>query len=84
MAVALNSIMRLTIFQLTISRIFGYKGELAETVKYVNWLNEIRAGLLALEFYSPEAKKWGQVGMFTINSIHTSGYRIIKQNLFFF
>ncbi|KHJ83110.1 hypothetical protein OESDEN_17193 [Oesophagostomum dentatum] len=33
---------------------------MAETVKYVNWLNEIRAGLLALEFYLPESKKWGQ------------------------
>ncbi|KAK6728133.1 hypothetical protein RB195_005654 [Necator americanus] len=43
-----------------ILEIFGYKDEMAETVKYVNWLNEIRAGLLALEFYSPEAKKWGQ------------------------
>ncbi|KAJ1351826.1 hypothetical protein KIN20_007977 [Parelaphostrongylus tenuis] len=43
-----------------ILEIFGFKGELAEKVKYVNWLSEIRAGLLALEFYSPEAKKWGQ------------------------
>ncbi|VDM55137.1 unnamed protein product [Angiostrongylus costaricensis] len=43
-----------------ILEIFGFKDELAEKVKYVNWLNEIRAGLLALEFYSPEAKKWGQ------------------------
>ncbi|XGW21770.1 hypothetical protein V3C99_004603 [Haemonchus contortus] len=43
-----------------ILEIFGYTGEKAELVKYVNWMNEIRAGLLALEFYSPEAQKWGQ------------------------
>ncbi|WKX90543.1 hypothetical protein Q1695_009409 [Nippostrongylus brasiliensis] len=43
-----------------ILEIFGYKGETADLVKYVNWLNEIRAGLLALEFYSAEAQKWGQ------------------------
>lgn len=29
-------------------------------MKYVNWLSEIRAGLLALEFYQAEQKKWGQ------------------------
>ena len=33
-------------------------------MKYVNWLNEIRAGLLALEFYNAEQKKWGQVSFF--------------------
>ncbi|CAI4224265.1 unnamed protein product [Auanema sp. JU1783] len=43
-----------------ILEIFGYNGELGQTVKYVNWLNEIRAGLMALEFYSPEKQKWGQ------------------------
>ncbi|VDK42649.1 unnamed protein product [Anisakis simplex] len=45
-------------------KIFGYEGELAESVKYVNWLSEIRAGLLALEFYSPETKNWGQAHCF--------------------
>lgn len=29
---------------------------------YVNWLNMVRAGLLALEFYTPEASNWRQVG----------------------
>ncbi|CAI2300569.1 unnamed protein product [Caenorhabditis sp. 36 PRJEB53466] len=43
-----------------ILEIFGYTGALAQDVKYVNWLSEIRAGLLALEFYQPEQKKWGQ------------------------
>ena len=41
--------------------IFGYKGELGETVKYVNWMSEIRAGLMALEFYNADLNKWGQV-----------------------
>ncbi|CAB54212.3 Dipeptidyl peptidase 3 [Caenorhabditis elegans] len=43
-----------------ILEIFGYTGDLAQEVKYVNWLSEIRAGLLALEFYQAEQKKWGQ------------------------
>lgn len=43
-----------------ILEIFGYTGEVAQDVKYVNWLSEIRAGLLALEFYQAEQKKWGQ------------------------
>lgn len=30
---------------------------------YVNWLNMVRAGLLALEFYTPEASNWRQVGL---------------------
>lgn len=29
---------------------------------YVNWLNMVRAGLLALEFYTPETSSWRQVG----------------------
>ncbi|KJH51170.1 peptidase family M49 [Dictyocaulus viviparus] len=53
-----------------ILEIFGFKGEVAEKVKYVNWLNEIRAGLLALEFYSPEAKKWGQVCIMQSNDYY--------------
>jgi len=47
-----------------ILQIFGYEGEVAEDVKYVNWMNEIRAGLVALEFYQPESKKWGQAHCF--------------------
>ncbi|CAI5439529.1 unnamed protein product [Caenorhabditis angaria] len=43
-----------------ILEIFGYTGDLAQDVKYVNWLSEIRAGLMALEFYQAEQKKWGQ------------------------
>lgn len=27
----------------------------------MNWLSEIRAGLLALEFYNADQQKWGQV-----------------------
>ncbi|CAJ0572893.1 unnamed protein product, partial [Mesorhabditis spiculigera] len=43
-----------------ILKIFGYEGELGQQVKYVNWLSEIRAGLMALEFYNADQKKWGQ------------------------
>uniref|UniRef100_A0A0N5AXJ5 Dipeptidyl peptidase 3 n=1 Tax=Syphacia muris TaxID=451379 RepID=A0A0N5AXJ5_9BILA len=47
-----------------IMKIFGYEGELGDTVKYVNWMSEIRAGLVALEFYAPDVKKWGQAHCF--------------------
>lgn len=43
------------------TRIFGFEGADAEDVIYVNWLNMVRAGLLALEFYTPEAANWRQV-----------------------
>ncbi|KAI9750383.1 MAG: hypothetical protein M4579_006494 [Chaenotheca gracillima] len=32
----------------------------AGDILYVSWLQMARAGLLALEFYDPSAKKWGQ------------------------
>jgi dipeptidyl-peptidase-3 len=32
-------------------------------ISYVNWLNMARAGLLALQFYSPATKVWGQAHM---------------------
>ncbi|XP_054999150.1 dipeptidyl peptidase 3 isoform X3 [Sorex araneus] len=43
--------------------IFGFQGADAEDVIYVNWLNMVRAGLLALEFYTPEASNWRQAHM---------------------
>ncbi|XP_070622351.1 dipeptidyl peptidase 3 [Erythrolamprus reginae] len=44
-------------------RIFALKGEDAENVIYINWLNMVRAGLLALEFYTPESGSWRQAHM---------------------
>jgi len=44
-------------------KIFGHEGEGAEDIIYVNWLNMVRAGLLGLEFYSPETKSWKQAHM---------------------
>uniref|UniRef100_A0A914VSE5 Dipeptidyl peptidase 3 n=1 Tax=Plectus sambesii TaxID=2011161 RepID=A0A914VSE5_9BILA len=41
-------------------KIFGFEGERGQLVKYVNWLSEVRAGLMGLEFFSADAKKWGQ------------------------
>jgi dipeptidyl-peptidase-3 len=40
-----------------ILKIFDYEGQEAEDVLYVMYLNMARAGLLALEFYNPTAKK---------------------------
>lgn len=46
-----------------ILRIFGYEGEKADDIVYVNWLNMVRAGLLGLEFYTPATKSWRQAHM---------------------
>eukprot|EP01118_Nematostelium_gracile_P001629 TRINITY_DN1168_c0_g1_i3.p1 TRINITY_DN1168_c0_g1~~TRINITY_DN1168_c0_g1_i3.p1 ORF type:complete len:704 (+),score=218.99 TRINITY_DN1168_c0_g1_i3:82-2112(+) len=46
-----------------ILKLFGHEGQIAEDVFYVNWLVMVRAGLRALEFYTPEGKKWGQAHM---------------------
>jgi dipeptidyl-peptidase-3 len=43
--------------------IFEFSGQKAEDIIYVNWLNMARAGVLALEFYSPEQNKWRQAHM---------------------
>ncbi|XP_053702230.1 dipeptidyl peptidase 3 [Synchiropus splendidus] len=43
--------------------IFGHSGQEAEDVVYVNWLSMVRAGLLGLEFYTPESKSWRQAHM---------------------
>uniref|UniRef100_A0A8C3SH21 Dipeptidyl peptidase 3 n=1 Tax=Chelydra serpentina TaxID=8475 RepID=A0A8C3SH21_CHESE len=44
-------------------RIFELEGEDAEDVIYINWLNMVRAGLLGLEFYTPETSTWRQAHM---------------------
>lgn len=44
-------------------RIFGHEDDAADDVIYINWLNMVRAGLLALEFYSPETGSWRQAHM---------------------
>lgn len=41
--------------------IFGHEGKNADDIIYVNWLNMVRAGLMGLEFYTPETQKWRQV-----------------------
>jgi len=35
----------------------------ADDIMYIGWLQMCRAGLLALEYYDPAAKKWGQAHM---------------------
>ncbi|XP_046567145.1 LOW QUALITY PROTEIN: dipeptidyl peptidase 3-like [Haliotis rubra] len=44
-------------------KIFGHIGDSADDIIYINWLNMARAGLLALEFYSPETGAWRQAHM---------------------
>nr|XP_058946241.1 dipeptidyl peptidase 3-like isoform X1 [Pocillopora verrucosa] len=44
-------------------RIFGHEGTDADNIIYINWLNMVRAGLLGLEFYTPENNKWRQAHM---------------------
>lgn len=51
-----------------ILEIFGHTDSsteegLADDILYTGWLQMCRAGLLALEFYNPTAKKWGQAHM---------------------
>ncbi|KAM9301527.1 dipeptidyl peptidase 3 [Gastrophryne carolinensis] len=44
-------------------RIFGHEGQEAQDVLYVNWLNMVRAGLMGLEYYTPETGRWRQAHM---------------------
>ncbi|XP_071490506.1 dipeptidyl peptidase 3-like [Diadema antillarum] len=44
-------------------KIFGHEGQMADDIIYVNWLNMVRAGILGLEFYTPETKTWRQAHM---------------------
>ncbi|KAJ3082453.1 hypothetical protein HK102_001668 [Quaeritorhiza haematococci] len=46
-----------------ILKIFGFEGQEAEDVLFVCYLNMARAGLMALEFYDPKSRKWGQAHM---------------------
>ena len=46
---------------LWVCSIFGHEDEDAKEVVYINWLNMVRAGLLGLEFFTPESKSWRQV-----------------------
>lgn len=43
--------------------IFGHESQDADDVVYINWLSMVRAGLLGLEFYTPESKRWRQAHM---------------------
>lgn len=48
-------------FFISFSSIFGHEGQDADDVVYINWLSMVRAGLLGLEFYTPESRSWRQV-----------------------
>lgn len=49
--------------QAEILKIFGFEGEDAKHITYINWLLMCRAGVLALEFFNPDSKKWLQAHM---------------------
>uniref|UniRef100_A0A0B6YUJ3 Dipeptidyl peptidase 3 n=1 Tax=Arion vulgaris TaxID=1028688 RepID=A0A0B6YUJ3_9EUPU len=44
-------------------KIFGHVGDDADDIIYINWLNMVKAGLMALEFYSPDTGSWRQAHM---------------------
>ncbi|XP_025104635.1 dipeptidyl peptidase 3-like [Pomacea canaliculata] len=44
-------------------KIFGHEGDDSDDIIYVNWLNMVRAGVMALEFYSPDTGAWRQAHM---------------------
>ncbi|XP_068600106.1 dipeptidyl peptidase 3-like [Brachionichthys hirsutus] len=50
-------------FKKEVLSIFGHEGQAADGVVYVTWLGMVRAGLLGLEFYTPEHKSWRQAHM---------------------
>jgi len=43
-------------------------------VTYGNWLIMARAGLLALEFYSPDTKSWRQVCLFSFGYLYIRSF----------
>lgn len=44
-------------------KIYGFDGDAADDIIYINWLNMARAGLMGLEFYSPDTRSWRQAHM---------------------
>ena len=43
--------------------IFGHEGAQAGDIIFVNWLNMVRAGLVGLEYYTPQTQRWRQAHM---------------------
>jgi len=43
-----------------VTEIFGHSGQVAEDIKYVNWLSMILAGVKGLEMFSPASQEWKQ------------------------
>lgn len=44
-------------------RFVMFTGSQASDITYINWLHMARAGLLALEYYSPDTQQWRQAHM---------------------
>ncbi len=47
-------------FEKEVLDIFNHNND---DVSYVNWISELRAGLMGLKYYHPESDKWGQAHM---------------------
>lgn len=47
-------------FEKEILDIFGHNDD---DVAYVNWMSELRAGIMGLKYYHPQTDKWGQAHM---------------------
>eukprot|EP01100_Stratorugosa_tubuloviscum_P007582 TRINITY_DN313_c0_g3_i1.p1 TRINITY_DN313_c0_g3~~TRINITY_DN313_c0_g3_i1.p1 ORF type:complete len:682 (-),score=302.86 TRINITY_DN313_c0_g3_i1:80-2125(-) len=47
----------------SIQNLFGHYGQDAQDNIYINWLQMCRAGLIGLEFYSPNTRTWRQAHM---------------------
>jgi len=62
--------------------IFGHHGQVGQDVAYINWLSMVRKGLLGLEFYTPETKKWRQAHMqaryVILNVLREAGHDFVK------
>jgi len=43
-----------------VTEIFGFSGEDAEQIKYVNWMSMVHAGVKGVEMFSPGSMEWKQ------------------------
>ncbi|MEQ2192740.1 bifunctional diacylglycerol diphosphate phosphatase/phosphatidate phosphatase [Xenoophorus captivus] len=57
--------------------IFGHDAQDAEDVVYINWLSMVRAGLLGLEFYTPESKSWRQARFVILRVLLEAGEGLV-------
>jgi len=54
--------------------IFGFEDSDIDTLLWVNLMNQLRKGILGLQLYNAETKKWGQA--------HTQGAYVLTQYIY--